>query len=76
VSGTTCVPMPAVVKVSSSIEWARRPSTMCARSTPASTACRQAFILGIMPDCRLGRSSRSWEAEREEMRELRSGQAA
>src|SRR5699024_235823 len=49
VSGTTIVPMPASVKISSSSGCGTRPSMMVARLTPASTARWHASIFGIMP---------------------------
>src|SRR5699024_2561527 len=49
-SALTIVPIPSVVNTSSRIEWATRPSTMCAWPTPASTASSAAVILGIMPE--------------------------
>ena len=54
---------------------AGRPRCAPARRPP-STAFRQASIFGIMPDSRLGSSSRSSEAVSEEISEDRSGQLA
>src|SRR6185437_11431159 len=57
-SGTTMVPMPESVKISSSTACGSRPSRTCACGTPPRTARRHASILGIMPLLRPG-SSRS-----------------
>ena len=58
-SGTTMVPMPESVKISSSTECGRRPSSTCAWGTPPRTARRQASIFGIMPALRPGSRSSS-----------------
>src|SRR5690606_34253172 len=65
-AGTTIVPNPSEVKISSRVECAIRPSTTCAAGTPPRTARRHASILGTMPASSLGSSfSRSlaliWE---------------
>src|SRR6266700_4602686 len=57
-SGTTMVPMPESVKISSSTACGCLPSSTCAWGTPPRTARRHASILGIMPLPRPG-SSRS-----------------
>src|SRR6185312_4078256 len=75
-SGTIWVPMPAAVKISSRMECGILPSTTAARSTPPSTAFRQASILGIMPDCSPGSSPRSSPAVSDEINEDLSGQFA
>ena len=48
-----------LVNSSSSTACGSRPSTTVARGTPCSTACRQALILGIIPEARVGRISAS-----------------
>lgn len=55
-SGTTIVPMPSSVKISSRIECGTRPSMTRAVVTPPRTACRQPSILGTMPLASSGRS--------------------
>ena len=47
---TTSVPIPLLVKISTSTECGTRPSMIAAVSTPPSTASRHACIFGIMPD--------------------------
>src|SRR5579875_3727930 len=53
-SGSTMVPTPVSVKISSRIACGSRPSSTCACGTPPVTAVRQARILGIMPSLRRG----------------------
>ena len=60
--GTTSVPMPSCVKISSRIECGTRPSMIAALPTPPSTASRQAVIFGIMPDSSVGSIPRSSSA--------------
>src|SRR5690242_8130851 len=48
-SFVTIVPTPWSVSSSISSEWFTRPSMMCAKRTPWSTASAQALSLGIMP---------------------------
>ena len=55
--GTTWVPTPSSVKISSSTECGSRPSTTVARFTPPRTAFRHAVIFGIMPLASEGNSS-------------------
>ena len=56
---TTTVPAPVSVKASERRACSTRPSMTWARGTPPSTARRHAPILGIIPDCRPGRSPRN-----------------
>src|SRR5690606_18938176 len=63
-SGTTMVPMPSSVKISSRIECWTRPSMTRAVVTPLRTACRQPSIFGTMPEESSGRSFSSWDAVR------------
>src|SRR5690606_3526670 len=58
-SGTTMVPMPSSVKISSRMECWTRPSMTRAVRTPLRTAYRQPSILGTMPLARSGRSCSS-----------------
>ena len=51
-SWVTMVPIPALVKISSSSACGTRPSVTVARVRPPSTARRHASILGTMPDSR------------------------
>ena len=46
---TTCVPMPAEVKISKMMEWPSLPSMICVFAAPASSALRHASTFGIMP---------------------------
>ena len=61
-SGTTIVPMPSSVKISSRIECWTRPSMTRAVLTPSRTACRQPSIFGTMPLDSSGSSFSSSEA--------------
>ena len=58
-SRTTSVPIPLLVKISTSTECGTRPSMIAAVSTPPSTASRHACIFGIMPDSSVGSIARS-----------------
>ena len=53
-SGTTMVPMPSSVKISSRIACCTLPSSTRAVRTPLRTACRQPSILGTIPLARSG----------------------
>jgi hypothetical protein len=56
-SGTIIVPMPSLVKTSSSSECGCRPSMTCACGTPPSTARMHASSLGIIPESTVVSSS-------------------
>ena len=57
--GSTWVPTPSSVKISSSTACGSRPSMTVARGTPGVTALRQAPIFGTMPLASDGISSAS-----------------
>src|SRR5699024_6293001 len=72
----TSVPIPLLVKSSTSTECGTRPSMMEAFCTPLVTASRQACIFGIMPDASLGMRFVSSDAVRCDTSESRLGQSA
>src|SRR5690606_29607025 len=75
-SGTTIVPMPSSVKISSRIECWTRPSMTRAVLTPLRTACRQPSILGTMPEDSSGSSFSSWDAVSRLITSSESGQSS
>src|SRR6185436_526130 len=75
-SGTIIVPMPSLVKTSSSNECGCRPSMMCACGTPSVTARTHASSLGLMPaSTRVSRSAAALTDSCESSEDL-SGQLA
>src|SRR5690625_4948788 len=74
-AGSTIVPTPASVKISSSRECGVRPSITWACGTPPLTARRQASIFGTIPDSRLGSSRARASVSIREINESGSGQA-
>src|SRR6516162_140273 len=74
-SGTTIVPIPESVKISSKTACLRRPSSTWARGTPPRTAVRQASILGIIPADSAGRSRSSSVAPSWLMTSVEAGQS-
>ena len=74
-SWVTMVPIPTLVKISSSSACGTRPSATVARVSPPSTARRQASIFGTMPDSRLGIRARSSLADSSEIGSVLLGQS-
>src|SRR4029453_10032870 len=69
------VPMPASVKSSSSKVCGRRPSTMCAASTPPAIASTQAASLGRIPPSMPSNSARTSSALAVEIRDSASSES-